>query len=81
MSKVDFATCKQGQLVRVLGFKGNIKCSYRRMLLAMGVVPQTKIKFLRRSPLGDPIVFAVRGSNLCLRQDEIKALDLEYVSE
>jgi Fe2+ transport system protein FeoA len=81
MSAIDFSRCSNGQLLRVVGFKSNIKCSYRRMLLAMGIVPKTKIKFLRRSPFGDPLVFAVRGSQLCLRQDELEALHLECISE
>ena len=81
MSGVDFATCKPGQMLRVTGFSSGISCAYRRLLLAMGIVPHTIIKFLRRSPLGDPIVIAVRGSKLCLRKDEMKLLNLEYISE
>lgn len=81
MTGLDFATCKPGQELRVLGFTKDISCSYKRMLLAMGIVPQTKVRFVRRAPFGDPIVLAVRGSSLCLRQEEVKVLRLESISE
>lgn len=81
MYKIDFAKCKPGQLLRVLGFAQGVNCSYRRMLLAMGIVPQTTVKFIRRAPFGDPVVLAVRGSQLCLRQDELQMLQLEQVSD
>ena len=76
---IDFSECTCGQLLRVVGFDPLMHSSYRRMLLSMGVTPQTCIRFLRRSPLGDPIIVAVRGSKLCLRQEELKLLNLEFV--
>jgi Fe2+ transport system protein FeoA len=37
-------------------------------LLDLGLVPGTPIKALRRAPLGDPIVYELRGYQLCLRR-------------
>ncbi len=39
-------------------------------LLDLGFVPGTEIAVLRRAPLGDPVLYAVRGAKLCLRRSE-----------
>lgn len=38
----------------------------------LGFVPGTLIRVLRRSPLGDPVEYELRGYRLCLRQSEAK---------
>lgn len=38
-----------------------------RRLMDLGLLPKTRIRVLRRSPLGDPTVYALRGYQLCLR--------------
>ena len=39
-------------------------------LLDLGFVPETRVRVLRRAPLGDPVVYHVRGTRLCLRRSE-----------
>ena len=39
-----------------------------RRLMDLGLLPETPIQALRRSPLGDPTVYALRGYQLCLRE-------------
>ena len=39
-------------------------------LREMGLLPGTKITFLRAAPLGDPLEIKVRGYNLTLRKSE-----------
>ena len=41
-----------------------------RRLLDLGFLPRTPIRVLRRAPLGDPVVFELRGTMLCLRRSE-----------
>lgn len=41
-----------------------------RRLLDLGFVPDTPVALLRRAPLGDPSVYEIRGSQLCLRRSE-----------
>ena len=43
-----------------------------RRLVDMGLVIGTRVKVLRRSPLGDPVEFEVRGYNLSLRKEEAR---------
>lgn len=41
-----------------------------RRLLDLGFLPDTPVGLLRRAPLGDPSVYLIRGSQLCLRRSE-----------
>ena len=42
----------------------------RRRLLDMGLVRGAEIEMVRKSPLGDPLEFSVKGYNLSLRKKE-----------
>ncbi len=42
----------------------------RRRLLDLGLVPGTRVEVIRRSPVGDPIAFNIRGAVIALRQEE-----------
>lgn len=61
-----------GIVVNVVG-KGPLL----RRLVDMGLVIGTKVKVLRRSPLGDPVEFEVKGYNLSLRKEEAKHIFVE----
>jgi ferrous iron transport protein A len=39
-------------------------------LLDLGFVPDTEVRVLTRAPLGDPMVYCLRGTHLCLRSTE-----------
>ena len=41
-----------------------------RRLLDLGLLPNTPVKVLRRAPLGDPVVYELRGYRLCLRRGD-----------
>lgn len=44
--------------------------SLRRRLMDLGFLEGTSIKIVRRSPIGDPTVYKVRGSFIALRKEE-----------
>ena len=44
----------------------------RRRLLEMGLTPNTKVKMIKRAPLGDPIEIQIRNYNLTLRLEDAK---------
>ncbi len=48
-------------------------------LRELGLVPGTKIRLVRRAPLGDPIEVAVRGSRLAMRRSE--AVQIQVLKE
>ena len=41
-----------------------------RRLLDLGVLPGTHVRVIRRAPMGDPVVYELRGYRLCLRRSE-----------
>jgi ferrous iron transport protein A len=46
-------------------------------LREMGLLPGTRVKLVRRAPLGDPIEIEVRGYHLSLRRDEAEHIVVE----
>ena len=36
----------------------------------LGFVPRTEVRVLTRAPLGDPMVYGLRGTHICLRRTE-----------
>ena len=48
-------------------------------LRELGLVPGTKIRLIRRAPMGDPLEVSVRGSRLAMRRSE--AIQIEVLSE
>lgn len=44
--------------------------------MAIGLLPGREICFLRRAPLGDPLLFQVAGSVLSLRKGDAELVEL-----
>ena len=64
-----------GQKGIIVSIKGS--GATRRRILDMGIVRGSKIKVIRRAPLGDPVEFEIRDYNLTLRKKEAESI---YVS-
>ena len=45
-------------------------------LLDLGFIPKTRVQVVRRAPLGDPSVYELRGSRLCLRRSEAERIQV-----
>lgn len=43
----------------------------------LGLLPGTKLQFVRRAPLGDPVEISVRGALLSLRDSEAALVGVE----
>ena len=63
----------------VVGFTADSDASYRRQLMRMGVLPNTRIRITRVAPLGDPVELTVRGYRLTLRRAEAAVIQVERV--
>ena len=48
-----------------------------KMLIDMGITPDTLIYIDKAAPLGNPIVISVRNYKLALRKNDLLALQLE----
>lgn len=68
---------KIGQTGMVSHIDGNDKLTKR--LLALGCVNGTSIKFKRKAPLGDPIIFTIRGFDIALRKNDAKNICLKEI--
>lgn len=47
---------------------------------ALGFCPGTAIRLDRKAPLGDPLVFDVRGAQLALRRRDAHAIQVEVLA-
>jgi len=63
---------EKGTIVKVQG-----SGALRRRLLDMGLIRGTEIEMVRKSPLGDPLEFLVKGYNLSLRKRECENVYVE----
>lgn len=56
-----------GQSARVMELKG-IDPALRKKLLALGLLPDRHVQFVRRAPMGDPIQIRIGSSQFSIRQ-------------
>lgn len=50
-----------------------------RRLCDLGFTPGTVVEVLRRAPLGDPAVYRLRDYEICLRERQARAVDVEVL--
>ena len=50
-----------------------------KRLIEMGAVKGTKLKFIRKAPLGDPVEIQIRGFLLALRKQEAEAIEVDVI--
>ena len=50
-------------------------------LREMGLLPGTRLQFVRRAPMGDPVEICVRGTLLSLRASEASLISVDRVPE
>jgi ferrous iron transport protein A len=50
-----------------------------RRLLDLGFRPGTRVRVIRRAPLGDPTTYELRGSRFCLRSVEAERIAVALV--
>ncbi len=53
----------------------------RRRMLDLGIVPGTIIEVLRKSPLGDPTAYEIRGAMIALRKEESNKILVRLIDE
>lgn len=59
-------------IVEKLNCYGNI----RRRLLDLGIIANTPIKSVLKSPSGDPTAYEIRGSLIAIRKEDAKYIDI-----
>lgn len=68
-----------------LGKKAKVKeltCdgTIRRRMLDFGLIYNTEIEALQKSPSGDPIAYYIRGAVIALRQEDAARIVVENIS-
>ena len=68
MNSVTLNTLKPGQhaVVRALHSSG----SMRRRLLDIGLIENTEVECIGRSPAGDPSAYLIRGAVIAIRSED-----------
>lgn len=67
-----------------LGKKGKVKVlmsdgTIRRRMLDLGLIADTEVEALQRSPSGDPIAYHIRGAVIALRSEEASKILIETI--
>ncbi len=52
----------------------------RRRMLDLGLIPGTVVGVIRKSPLGDPIAYNIRGALIALRKEEAEQILVNRIS-
>lgn len=75
--KTDFSSNSETSVCRLSDMPPGSECEVMavdlenaagRRMLDLGFLPGTRVQVLRRAPLGDPSLYALRGFQLCLRK-------------
>jgi len=69
---------KMGEAAEVLRVGAEGELGVR--LLEMGLIPGTPVRLVGRAPLGDPLVFELRGYRLSLRKIEADGVEIRPAS-
>lgn len=51
----------------------------RRRMLDLGLIDDTTVESLRKSPAGDPIAYEIRGAVIALRSEEASKIFVETI--
>lgn len=63
------STGNTGKVKRLLS-QGNV----RRRMLDLGLIPDTQVEALQKSPSGDPTAYFIRGAVIALRSEEANSI-------
>lgn len=49
-------------------------------LLDLGFLPETELRMIRPAPLGDPVIYELRGYQICLRKADAAQVRVKILS-
>lgn len=55
----------------------NLSSAMRRRLYDIGLIPNTEVLCVGKSPLGDPVSFLICGSVIALRTSDLKGISIK----
>lgn len=75
LTPLHLIPCGRSAKVKELTAAGNL----RRRMLDLGLVIDTDIESLRKSPSGDPTAYEIRGAVIALRSEEASQILVEIL--
>lgn len=73
-AQLDLSQVAVGERVQVTALVGEREVRWR--LMDLGLVAGTRVEVVRRSPLGDPVVYRFRGTTVALRRADAQAIQV-----
>ncbi|MDR2556358.1 MAG: ferrous iron transport protein B [Bacteroidales bacterium] len=74
---MSLSEINQWQKVRIVRVKG--RSAFRHRITEMGFVKGQTVEVLHAAPLRDPVVYKILGSEISLRREEAKQIEVELV--
>jgi ferrous iron transport protein A len=68
----DLGIGDEAQVIEVGGQR-----NVARRLMEMGLLPGTRVRVVRRAPLGDPLEIRLRSYSLSIRRSEAEHIEIE----
>lgn len=68
---------EEGQICKVLDIKSDK--STKRRLNDIGLIKNTQVKCLQKSPFGDPVAYLIRGAVIALREEDSSKIIIEIL--
>ena len=53
----------------------------KRRLFDMGLIKNTRVKCLQKSPFGDPVAYLIRGTVIALRSEDSSRIKIKEVAK
>lgn len=74
-SRIPLNSLPLGKKAKVIMLTSNGIC--RRRMLDLGLISDTEIEALQKSPSGDPIAYQIRGAVIAIRSEEASKILVE----
>lgn len=75
---MKLSEAKAGTLVRIDGIEAS---GLKTRLMSMGFVKGTKVRVLRRGPMGDPLAVLVRSFKMAVRRQDAEKIAVTEIAE
>lgn len=76
-SPTVLAQLAPGERARIVGMIPEASAVLAGRLRQLGFRPASEVEVIRRAPLGDPTIYRVQNTELCLRRREARLIEIE----
>lgn len=76
-SPTVLAQLAPGERARIVGMMPQASAVLAGRLRQLGFRPASDVEVIRRAPLGDPTIYRVQDTELCLRRREARLIEIE----